>query len=70
MGNVSYRRTVTLFQTLIISSYSGRGKERSLVCLLFDILVSRTYRFEQFHNHRGDRGDAEIWARLTRYVLL
>jgi hypothetical protein len=33
-------------------------------------LVLRTYGVGQFHYHRGDRVYAEIWAGVTRDVLL
>ena len=36
--------------------------------ILYFVLM--TYAGDKFHNHRGDRGHAKVWAGITRYVLL
>jgi len=69
MENVSCR--AELLQRLIGFPFvSGRRKECALVRQTLDTFVLRIYGIAQFHDHPGDRGDAEIWSRITRIPLL
>ena len=70
MVNVSCHSLLTLSLRLITFPFgSGVWKEYNLVGQLASISVLRTYGVGQFENHRRDRVNAEIWARITGHVL-
>jgi hypothetical protein len=49
---------------------AGSGKSVLWYANLFYVFVLKTYDVGQFHDRRGDRDYAEIWARVTRHILL
>ena len=71
MASVSHRPVLFRKDLIILTFRSGFRKERALVRLSLAIDDAlKTYGTGQFHDHRGDRGDAQIWARVTRIPLL
>ena len=69
-GSVSPAVRALSQRLMVFSSDSGRRQECFLVCCLLDSFVLSINGVGQFRDHREHRLDEEVWARVTRVLLL